>query len=62
MDINYRGKNGETALLSASHWGRFEVVEALLKHGADPNFGSKIAGFCTNPLLSATFKNHKRVV
>lgn len=40
VDINHRGKNGQTALLSASHWGYYHVVEALLKHGADPNLGS----------------------
>lgn len=36
-DINYRGKNGATALLSASHWGYYSIVEALLLHGANPN-------------------------
>lgn len=59
--MNYRGKNGQTALLSASHWGYTRIVEALLKHGADPNLGSEVLGFCTNPLLSALFKGHKEV-
>jgi ankyrin repeat protein len=36
-DINYRGKNGATALLSASHWGYYSIVKALLLHGANPN-------------------------
>jgi ankyrin repeat protein len=40
VDVNYRGKNGQTALLFASHWGYYSVVEALLKHGADPNLGT----------------------
>lgn len=26
VDINQRGKNGATALLSASHWGYFSIV------------------------------------
>lgn len=26
VDVNYRGKNGGTALLSASHWGYKKIV------------------------------------
>jgi ankyrin repeat protein len=62
VDINYRAKNGQTALLFASHWGYYNVVEALLKHGADPNLGSEVHGFCTNPLLSALYKGYKDIV
>jgi ankyrin repeat protein len=40
VDVNYRGKNGATAILSASHWGYYNIVETLLIHGADPNLGS----------------------
>lgn len=60
-DINFRGKNGATALLSASHWGYYSIVETLLLHGADPNLGTEVLGFCTNPLLSAVFKGHKKI-
>lgn len=61
MDVNYRGKNGGTALMSACHWGYKQVVEALLIHGADPNLGTEVLGFCTNPLLSSIFKDHKEI-
>lgn len=50
-----------TALLSASHWGYYKVVEALLLHGADPNISSDGLGLKTNPLLSAFFKGHNDV-
>lgn len=26
IDVNYRGKNGQTALLSAAHWGYAQIV------------------------------------
>ena len=58
VDVNFRNKNGSTALLSACHWGYPRIVEVLLKNGADPNFGSEVQGFMTNPLLSAVYKNH----
>lgn len=62
IDINYRNKNGFTALLSASHWGYEKIVECLLKRGADPNIGSNTQGFQTNPLLSAVFKDNVEVL
>ena len=62
IDINYRDKDGATALLSACHWGYNRIVEFLLQKGADPNFGSENKGFQTNPLLSAAYKSHKEIV
>ena len=40
VDVNYRDKNGATALYTAVHWQRFELAELLLSKGADPNIGS----------------------
>jgi ankyrin repeat protein len=40
VNINYRDKNGGTALQAAVHWNNHEVAEVLLKNGADPNLGS----------------------
>ena len=34
----------------------------MLKNGANPNLGSKLNGFCTNPLLSCSFKRHKDII
>ena len=58
VDINYRDKNGITALLSACHWGNNEIAEILLQNGADPNLSSNTNNFFTNPLLSACFKKN----
>ena len=59
IDINFRSKNGSTALLCACHWGYDRIVKVLLEEGADPNLGSDTQGFQTNPLLSAGYKGHK---
>ena len=61
-DINYQNPNGMTALLCACHWGYAPIAEVLLKNGANPNLGSKVQGFCTNPLLSSSFKKHNDVI
>jgi ankyrin repeat protein len=62
VNMNYRNKNGQTALLSAAHWGYYHVAEALLKCGADPNVvGSEMQAF-TNPLYSAAYKGKKQII
>jgi ankyrin repeat protein len=57
IDINYRDKNGATALYTAVHWQRYELAENLLSKGADPNIGST-KNFINVPLISATVKNN----
>lgn len=59
IDIDYNNKTGATALLCACHWGYEKIVNFLLEQGANPNLGSNVQGFQTNPLLSATYKGHK---
>ncbi len=56
VDINYRDKNGITALLSACHWGNTAIAKILLENGADVDTASNTNSFFTNPLLSAYFK------
>ena len=41
IDINYRDKNGATALYTAVHWQRIQLAELLLSKGANPNIGSQ---------------------
>ena len=61
-DVNFQNSIGVTALLSACHWGYYKIAEFLLKNGANPNLGSECQGFCTNPLLSCSFKRHKDII
>lgn len=61
-NIDYMDKNGVTALLAAVHWENNAVAEELLKAGADPNLAVSTHGFCTGPLLSATFKNNFEMI
>ena len=37
VDVNTRSFSGDTPLIKAVYWGDLRVVQALLKHGADPN-------------------------
>jgi ankyrin repeat protein len=37
VDVNERGKNGQTALMAAAHRGNKEMVTLLLEKDADPN-------------------------
>lgn len=61
VDINYRDKNGGTALYSAVHWQNFELAELLLSRGADPNLGST-EHFINLPLISATIKQNMNLM
>lgn len=62
VDINYRDKNGITALLSACHWENNDIAKLLLENGADPNLASNINGFYTSPLISGYLKKNLELV
>lgn len=62
VDINYRDKNGITALLSACHWGNAPIAKILLQNGADVNIASDTNNFFTNSLLSAYYKKNLDLV
>lgn len=59
VDVNAARLSGETALQTASEYGRLEVVEYLLKHGADPTICN---GSGANPLCQATQRNHHSLI
>jgi ankyrin repeat protein len=40
VDVNYKNKIGDTALILASYEGHTEIVRVLLEKGADPNIVS----------------------
>jgi ankyrin repeat protein len=61
VDINYRQKNGGTALYAAVHWQNLELAELLLSKGADPNLGST-ENFLNLPLISATIKENTDMI
>jgi ankyrin repeat protein len=61
VDINYRDKNGGTALMAACHWGNNDIAKILLEKGADVNLGTNNQ-FFTSPLLSAYFKKNLELV
>ena len=52
MSPNVTNKKGETSLGVSAKFGRREVAEILLAHGADPNTGDKQFG--GTPLIWAS--------
>jgi hypothetical protein len=70
-DIDTRTSTGSTALMAASRNGRTEIVDFLLKHGANPNIkqhdevlntyqGEDITGF--SPVMSAIVSKNDETV
>ena len=58
-ELDFIDGEGYSPLRSATHEENFEVVEALLKHGADPNHRS-ITNF--TPLHNAARANQVKIV
>ncbi len=44
-DLNFRDKNGKTALMYACEAGDYHIVELLMKRNADPNVVDKVEFF-----------------
>jgi len=57
--IDMQDKEGYTLLALAVHYGRVEMVEVLLKNGADPNKATYV--FKDTPLHMAVYFRFKKI-
>ena len=60
LDIECRNSEGDTPLIWASIYGQSEVVDLLLKHGANPDVESNL--YCIIPLIKASARGYKEIV
>jgi Ankyrin repeats (3 copies)/Ankyrin repeats (many copies) len=58
QDVNARGGSQGTPLMVASLVGFLQIVQLLLKHGANPNVWN---GSLQTPLLFASYRGHLRI-
>ena len=59
-NVNFRNKDGSTALITAAFFGRIEIVKALLEAGADKDIRNKDGGTALES-VSGSFKEVKDV-
>jgi len=57
--INERFFQGDTCLISASRWGKIEIVQYLLDHGANPNIPNNKNAL---PIYAAAVGKHYAII
>lgn len=61
VDDDLQGDAGKYALIEAAGTGKEDMVDLLIKYGADANMEDS-SGFYSNPLIAAAVQRHRKIV